>query len=417
MDGFSIRSFTASDGIAMVVIVDEQGQPLFHPNVYATLNYRDIGASPFTIEKILRSLGMVYLWSSARSLDLDHSLISGDFLSMEQMEDLALFLRMDRKSQDQESAPPVAKKTSKIVRLEQVRGGFECYQPNHSQISAVEGGARIRVAANYFEFHLQRRLAAMKASATEIELVKSISESAIARLRALIPLAGTASEDETLEGLTKATMAAAEHAFHPDSDDNPFSTPFLRARNYLIFKFLVETGSRRSELRYIKVEDVDYSTHRVRLRVSKTIARTNAISTVLSVAYHDFIMNHWSKIPPRARSHGYLFVTAEGNHLALDSINLIFREMRRKVPGLPADFAPHAFRRTWNDRLSEKIDAQPVDKRMPPEQEIQVRNRLMGWKKGSRMGERYAKRFIRKRSDEIGEELANELTEGKPTDD
>ena len=86
MYSFSIRSFTASDGIAMVVIVDEQGQPLFHPNVYATLNYRDIGASPFTIEKILRSLGMVYLWSSARSLDLDHSLISGDFLSMGQME-------------------------------------------------------------------------------------------------------------------------------------------------------------------------------------------------------------------------------------------------------------------------------------------------------------------------------------------
>jgi len=146
----------------MVVIVDEQGQPLFHPNVYATLNYRDIGASPFTIEKILRSLGMVYLWSSARSLDLDHSLISGDFPSMEQMEDLALFLRMDRKSQDQESAPPVAKKTSKIVRLEHVRGGFEGNQPNHSQISAVEGGARIRVAANYFEFHLERRLAAMR---------------------------------------------------------------------------------------------------------------------------------------------------------------------------------------------------------------------------------------------------------------
>jgi integrase len=360
---------------------------------------------------------MVYLWSSARNLDLDQLLICGEFPSMDQMEDLALFLRMDRKSQDLECAAPTARKSTKIVRLEQVRGGFNDHQPNHSQISAVEGGARIRVAANYFEFHLRRRLAAMRAPATEIELVKSTSEAAIARLRALIPLAGIASEDETLEGLTKATMVTAEHAFHPDSDENPFSTPFLRARNYLIFKFLVETGSRRSELRYIKVEDVDYSTHRVRLRVSKTIARTNPISAQLSIAFHDFIINHWSKLPPRARSHGYLFVTADGNHLALDSINLVFREVRRKVPGLPAELAPHAFRRTWNDRLSEKVDAQPADKRMPPEQEIQVRNRLMGWKKGSMMGERYAKRFIRKRADEIGEELANDLTQGKPADD
>lgn len=411
LDSFSVRSFIASDGIEMVVLVNDQGTPLFSPNVYATLNYRDIGASPATIDKILRALGMVYLWASARNLDLDHALTSGNFLSIDQMEDLALFLRMDRKAQDSECAPPSASGSLKVVRLEQLRGGFKEQQASRSQISATEGGVRIRAAANFFEYQSKRRLGMLRASTAGIDSEKTITDAAIARLRALIPLTGTASDDESLQGLSEATMAVAEQAFHPDSDTNPYSTEFLRHRNYLLFKFLAETGMRRGELRYVKVEDVDYSTHRVRIRVSKTTPRTNPFSMQLSVAYHEFIVNHWSRLPSSIRSHGYLFTTSEGKHLSLDAINLVFREMRKKVPGLPKDFAPHALRRTWNDRLSEKIDAQPTDKRMPVDQEKQVRNRLQGWKKGSSMAERYAKRSIRKRADEIGEQLANELAD------
>ncbi|MOA28472.1 site-specific tyrosine recombinase XerC [compost metagenome] len=119
-------------------------------------------------------------------------------------------------------------------------------------------------------------------------------------------------------------------------------------------------------------------------------------------------MKHWAKIPVRARKHGYLFTTAEGDHLSLGAINLVFREMRRKT-GLPDGIAPHALRRTWNDRLSRKIDALPPEKRMKPEAEKQVRNRLNGWSKKSNMTERYARRHIREKADSIAEELANDL--------
>lgn len=71
----------------MAVLVDDQGSPLFLPNVYATLHYRDVGSSSATINKALRALGMAYLWASARKLDLHAAISSEAFLSIEQCED------------------------------------------------------------------------------------------------------------------------------------------------------------------------------------------------------------------------------------------------------------------------------------------------------------------------------------------
>lgn len=298
----------------------------------------------------------------------------------------------------------------KIVRLEQLRGGFNASKPSGTNISAVEGANRIRCIANYLEFHLTRRLGSLTRLSNEGGPLKQVGESVIARLRALTPREGTANEDESLEGLSEDVVEIAERAFHPDSDLNPFSSVFIKQRNYLIWRLLLETGMRRGELRHIKIEDVDYSHHQVKIMVSKTIRRTVPTSTLFSAIFHSFITQHLSRIPAKQRSHNYLLTTAKGKHLSLDAINLIFREIRRKVHGLPKFIAPHALRRTWNDRLSAKIDAQPESSRMPPEQELQVRNRLQGWKKNSLMGGRYSKRHIRLQADKIGEELANEIT-------
>ncbi|KPY38517.1 Phage integrase [Pseudomonas syringae pv. rhaphiolepidis] len=81
---YSIRSFTASDDLPMAVLVDQEGRPLFLPNIYVTLRYRDVGLAVTTIEKVLRSVGMAYLWAESRKLDFDQILRSETFLSIEQ---------------------------------------------------------------------------------------------------------------------------------------------------------------------------------------------------------------------------------------------------------------------------------------------------------------------------------------------
>lgn len=416
MQAFSIRSFTASDGVEMAVLVDDQGGPLFLPNVYATFHYRDVGSSSETIKKALRALGMAYLWASARKLDLHAALSSKAFLSIEECEDLAFFLRMNRASQDRELAVSREDLPSRVVRLEQVRGGFHQQATERTACSAEEGAYRIRIVAAFLEFQLAKveqdlpRLAPGTAKDTE-------AHPSIRRLKALIPKVRNSNESDALEGMDEVTMALADEIFDPASEINPFSTDFIKHRNHLVYRMLSDNGMRRSELRFVQIEDVSYANNRVRIRVSKTQGRTVPISSTTALAFHHFVVEHWSKIPAKQRAHGYLLTTAEGRHICADTINLIFRTARRKAHELPDDFAPHALRRTWNDRFSTKVDKAPPEKRLAKNQEEQLRNRLMGWRKDSEMSARYSRRTIRVKSDQIAEELANEIATGKKKDD
>lgn len=402
---FSIRSFLASDDLPMVVLVDEEGRPLFRPNVYATLQYRDVGFSAVTIEKVLRSLAMAYLWAIGRKIDLDSALSSEEFLSIEQCEDLAFFLRLDRCSQDQIIEKSLHSHVQRISRLEQARRGISA-NPPRTVISAHEGGYRIRTVANYLLFSHER--IKPKASDKRLTTFAQARERAIAHLRAQVPRAVSSDEGDAPEGLSEEVMSALNAAFEPGSATNPFQTDFNQRRNHLMYWLFVDTGVRRSELRHVRVEDINHATRRMRVRVSKTLARTLPISEDTANLFHKFVMTYWAKIPPKTRKHGYLLTTAKGDHLSNEAINLVFREARRKC-GLPESVAPHALRRTWNDRLSRKIDATPAEKRLSPEAEKQIRNRLNGWTKKSDMTERYAKRHIREKADKYAEEMANDL--------
>ncbi|MGQ7818253.1 tyrosine-type recombinase/integrase [Metapseudomonas furukawaii] len=399
----------------MAVLVDDQGSPLFLPNVYATFHYRDVGSSSATIKKALRALGMAYLWASARKLDLHAAISSEAFLSIEQCEDLAFFLRLDRASQDRELAVSLEELPSRVVRLEQVRGGFHQKASERTACSAEEGAYRIRTVAAFLEFQLAKVEQGLPRPAPGTPKEKALHPS-IRRLKALIPKVSSADESDALEGMDEVTMAAADEIFGPASELNPFSTDFIKHRNYLVYRMLSDSGMRRSELRFVLVEDVNYSRNRVRIRVSKTQARTVPISSETALAFHHFVLEHWSKIPAKQRAHGYLFTTAEGGHICADTINLIFRTARKKFDDLPEKFAPHALRRTWNDRFSTKVDKAPPDKRIPKNEEEQMRNRLMGWRKDSEMSARYSRRTIRVKSDQIAEELANEIAKGRNKD-
>ncbi|MCY1228808.1 Tyrosine recombinase XerC [compost metagenome] len=389
----------------MVVLVDEEGRPLFLPNVYATLRYRDVGFAATTTEKVLRSIGMAYLWAVGRKIDLDKALYSEEFLSIEQCEDLAFFLRLDRGAQDQIVQESLNPPVRRITRLEQVRRGVSPTPPR-TMISAVEGGYRIRTVANFLQFNHER--IKPKASDKPREELTKAREMAIAYLRAQEPRAVPADEGDAREGLGEDVMSVLDAAFEPGSESNPFQSQFNQHRNHLMYWLFVETAIRRSELRYLRVEDINHKGRRVKVRVSKTLARSLPISEETALEFHEFVMKHWAKIPVHARKHGYLFTTANGDHLSKGAINLVFREVRRKI-GLPDSVAPHALRRTWNDRLSRKIDALPPEQRMKRETEAQVRNRLNGWSKKSKMTERYARRHIREKADKIAEELANDL--------
>ena len=406
MQAIRIKSFTATDGLPMAVLVDEDGSPPFLPNVYATVRYRDRGAALPTTEKVLRTIGMAYLWAHSRKIDIHTALTSQAFLSLEQCEDLANFLRMDRATQDLEVQARVIAKPKKIIRFEQVRGRMAVSQPIR-QISAAEGGYRIQTIARFLN-HYHQRLC-NQVLTDDQESLKHARETAIQRLRSLAPRTGNPSQGDPVEGLPEDVMIHVEEVFTPGSADNPFKEGFIQARNFLMYRLFSDNGKRRNELRHIRVEDVDYARKRVNVRVSKTKARKLVIAQKTADLYREFVKDYWSKIPAKKRAHGYLFITRSGDQISKSAINLIFQVARQGSAVIPDFFAPHTMRRTWNDRLSRKIDALPPEKRMPPEEEKKIRNMNNGWSENSEMSSRYAARSIREKADRIAEELANDI--------
>jgi len=406
LQAIRIKSFTATDGLPMAVLVDEDGSPPFLPNVYATVRYRDRGAALPTTEKVLRTIGMAYLWAHSRKIDIHTALTSQAFLSLEQCEDLANFLRMDRATQDLEVQARVIAKPKKIIRLEQVRGGMAISQPTR-QISAVEGSYRIQTIARFLKHHHQRL--SNQVLTDDQESLTHARETAIQRLCSLAPRTGNPSQGDPVEGLPEDVMIHVEGVFTPGSADNPFKEGFIQARNFLMYRLFSDNGKRRNELRHIRVEDVDYARKRVNVRVSKTKARKLVIAQKTADLYREFVKDYWSKIPAKKRAHGYLFVTRSGDQISKSAINLIFQVARQGSAVIPDFFAPHTMRRTWNDRLSRKIDALPPEKRMPPEEEKKIRNMNNGWSENSEMSSRYAARSIREKADRIAEELANDI--------
>lgn len=402
-----IKSFTATDGLPMAVLVDEDGCPLFLPNVYATVRYRNKGAALTTTERVLRAIGMAYLWAHSRNIDIHTALSSQTFLTLEQCEDLANFLRMDRAGQDAELKSAENAKPKKIIRLEQVRGRMAIARPR-GQASAAEGSYRIQTLARFLD-HYHERLCNEVRSINH-ESLKDARAKAIQRFRALAPRVTNVSQGDPVEGLPENVMAHVEAIFTPGGSSNPFKKGFIQARNYLIYRVLSDNGMRRNELRHVLVEDVDYARKRVKVRVSKTLARTLVISQKTADAFREFVKTYWSSIPARNRSHGYLFITRSGNQISTAAINLVFQVARQSSDKVPDYFAPHAMRRTWNDRLSRKIDAMPPGKRLTPEEEQKIRSHNNGWSMRSEMSSRYAARAIREKADKIAEELANEFS-------
>ena len=145
------------------------------------------------------------------------------------------------------------------------------------------------------------------------------------------------------------------------------------------------------------------------IRISKTRPRTLGFIEETANAFHSFIVDHWSKLPPQRTAHGRLFIREDGEPIKLRTINSIFDRLVEAIPGVPKYLQPHTPRRSWNENFSNTIDSLPPELRPPPEEENAMRNRLMGWSDNSQMSALYAKRHIAKKSDAIAEKMAKDL--------
>ena len=203
---------------------------------------------------------MAQMWAASLGRDLDDDLRSGGFVSMNDAEALADFLLLSATDQSARAlaARTPAQAPSILVRLEDVR-------PDHRALAGakekaanpVEAAARIRWTASYIEWHLKHRLGDLDRRRQDSTDLAQVGGAVVARLRQRAPRAkGTNDDDTSLEGVPQDVLARIEEALLPGAPGNPFKGAFIQARNYLIWRLLLDPGARRGEVRHAKAEHV-----------------------------------------------------------------------------------------------------------------------------------------------------------------
>lgn len=418
MRGFEVRRFRGRAGDEFAILIDRDRGPAFWPNVYVTSEYAKRRASVNTSLKVLRSIGMARLWAEKLGRDFDQELRAGGFLSLQDAEALVDFLRLTAEAQSEfKTLAPQTEPAVSVVPLERLLPKRKSLAQEAQVAAPQEVASRVRWVAAYVKWHLSHRLGDLDRRQLDSSNLAELGQDVVARLQELAPrVSGSHDDDVALEGVPTHILNAIEEALLSPGYDNPFASEFTRARNYILWRLLLDTGARREEVQQAKVGDIDYATRYFDIRVSKTRARRVPISSVAATAFDEFVMGHWSRLPLEARRRGYLFTDKHGRHLSLRAINRVFERIRKKVDGVPDFMAPHTVRRSWNDNFSARVDALPPEKRLSEKQEIEIRNRLQGWSGSSSMGHRYAKRHIRRSADKIAQELADTLLCGSRED-
>ncbi|WP_327468483.1 site-specific integrase [Sphingopyxis sp.] len=416
MLSFRVRRFKGQSrgrkGEDVVVLTDLRGSPTphYHPNFYVISEYRQVGRSAHTIEKVLRAIGMAKSWAEMRGRDLDYDLTAGPFLNGADVLDLVRFLSLN--ATDQQIECESVKPESSVVSFAARRKKDDQGDGPYGVVPSVEVGNRIRWIANYIEWHRARRF-------DNRDLVKTEAHQNASVLNMLKDLRGKAPgdhsrwhDDELLEAPDSDVLQRIDEILVPGSNENPFQSEFIQWRNYLAWRLLFDTGARRSEVTTAATDSVIGAKNRFQIRESKTIARTVPIIKKTADVFDHFFMTFWLKMPEGCEAHrtGALFTNKAGVPLTSGKfLNRIFLAVRPILGSQPWQLTPHMMRRAWNHILSLKLDRLPKDQRFSPEKEAQMRIRLMGWSESSRQPARYNRRHIRENADRIAQEMMDEL--------
>lgn len=165
----------------------------------------------------------------------------------------------------------------------------------------------------------------------------------------------------------------------PDSHYNPFKSPVVKFRNYLIVQVLYETGFRCAELLALRISDIGTETDNPTLSVvrrhdskddprlkeptAKTLGRAVSITKELRDLLNIYIKVHRADTKV-AKTHPFIFVSHKakeryyqsGQPIIQQTINDIFNNIKAVNLERFWTITPHSYRHYFNDQLSDTID-------------------------------------------------------------
>lgn len=407
---YAIRKLQLESGERFVNLVNSEGVPLFLPTIWSITSLRGRGRAFNTIHQAVKAVELLYVYLLRKGIDLDQRLKAGNLLNSSELEGLLEILKKpadDIRGNVNDMGLGAFKHSKKIESRRRLSPPLEKeILPNTALIRIIYVREFLEYCCTYTSYGApnNKKLADDLSAAKEL-LIRYLKGRAPKHQKSL---------DERL-GLSSETQSKINELIKIDSPQNPWINKLVRQRNFLMIRFLMETGMRRGEMLGVMVPDINFRTHTVKVvrrpdnpqdprknqPVVKTLSREIPISEKLCMGIRDYISFNRNK-HLKARKHGYLFTaTTNGEPLSITGLNRVFKVINEALPEDEKSISAHIIRHTWNDNFSKYCDKNQLDH----SDEERSRKEIMGWTQSSLMAARYSRRHTKEAANKILEDM------------
>lgn len=235
---YGVTTLIMDSGERYCMVIDHfSGLPVYYPTLFLTTQIRNRGDAFSTMLAVANNLVMLLCFLDSRDIDLEQRFLSKDFFKSYELDDLRDFAQC---KQRKKLCTPWLEDTM----MDTVANGTQ-----HSRLTTF---------ANYLHWYAMNIL-----KTTELEVVEQINIMA-QQIKMRRPSKQRISNELQDRSLSDIQLDSLFEVIQPGSELNPFSIDVQR-RNRLMILLLFYLGIRGGELLNIRIQDIDFSTNRIRI--------------------------------------------------------------------------------------------------------------------------------------------------------
>ena len=391
----SVKRFVMSSGERFAILLDSDGVPMTYPNLYTIINLRNRGQSINTISAILEDIKLLCQFLDQLEIDLEQRIKSKEFLEINEIEAIANLASFSRSRLNGMAS------NKKIINFPKI---------NNKERSR----AKLVITQDYVSKQLiYRRLTnfAEYIGWLEIYFHSSVITSTKRLLTSRRPCKPMNSQSE-YKSFDGEQVDKILKAVDPDNQNRIWISDYIAYRNELIIYLFLYLGCRKGELLNLKITDIPSGTSYLTIRrnphdasdsrlyqpLVKTRSRSIALNQNLKKKLDIYILNHRSAVP-NAELTDFMILSNKGQPLSINALDKILSEISKVVL---FNVHAHAFRHTWNDKYTDKVQILIQAGKITEDQAERDRAYLMGWIPNSQSARRYSRRAENKRAMEVG---------------
>ena len=387
-----------SSGERFAVLLNSDGVPMTYPNLYMIIHSRNRGQSINTISALLEDIKLLLQLLDKLEIDLEQRIKSKDFLQLNEIEAIANLANFSRSRLDGVAL------NKKIINFPKSRNKERSRAKLVITQDYVSKDLIYRRLTNFAEYigWLETYFDASAVTGT-----KRFLKSRRPRKSMDVQFEYKSFDGDQLDKILKV--------IDPNNQSRIWISDYIAYRNEIIIYLFLYLGCRKGELLNLKITDItspqngisyltirrnphDGSDSRLYQPLVKTRSRSVALNQNLKKKLDIYILNYRSAVP-NAELTDFLILSNKGQPLSINALDKILSEISKVVL---FNVHAHAFRHTWNDKYTDKVQTLIQSGKITEDQAERDRAYLMGWIPNSESARRYSRRAENKRAVEVG---------------